>query len=93
MTPAEKQKIEEISKEFASGFEPSIPLNGSGWLIADPLSGYLNFVGHTNTPSQLPATEKHPQVLVLDFPDGSQFIPAGGDLKPLDERFHNYMWL
>lgn len=89
MTQTEKDTITQISKEFAAEFEPEIPLNGSAWLIVDPLSGYLNALGHTNTPHQFAATDKHPQVLLLEFPDGSQFIPAGADLKPVNEVFRN----
>ena len=33
----------EISKEFASGFKENIEsINGSGWLIVDPLSAFLS---------------------------------------------------
>lgn len=92
MTQERRDEITQIAKEFASGFEPDIPIAGSRWLIVDPLSGYLNAEGYKNEVSQLPANEHHPQVLILVFEDGSWFIPAGGDLKPLDARFENYMW-
>lgn len=32
-----------------------IKLNGSGWLIVDPLSGYLNFCGYEHKTLELPA--------------------------------------
>lgn len=47
MTSEEKREIVKISKSFASGFKDVIgPINGSGWLIVDPLSGWLNFLGY-----------------------------------------------
>ncbi len=95
MNEAEKKKITKIAKQFASGFKPDIPsINRSGWLIVDPLSGYLSAVeGIENKLQELPATEKHPQVLVMIFKDGTRFVPAGGDLKPLGESAHNWMWV
>jgi hypothetical protein len=85
-----KEEITRISKEFASAFGP---INGSGWLIVDPLSGYLNHIGHENKLDQLPATDKHPQVLIMTFKDGSQLIPAGGDLKKIHSEAENWMWI
>lgn len=94
MTPEQKKEITEISKSFASGMKEMIPeINGSGWLIADPLSGYLNHCGFENSLGQIPATKDYPQVLILTFKDGSQFIPAGGDLKKLFKEAENWMWL
>ena len=90
MTDEQEAEITRISKEFAAGFQDTIgPINGSGWLIVDPLSGYLNSIGYTHSLSQYPATKKRPQVLVLQFPDGSRFIPAGLDLH---KTFSNWMW-
>jgi len=81
MTETERQKITEISQEFASGFKNTVgEIKGSGWLIADPLSAYLNAIGYKNEVVQIPANEQHPQILILKFPDGLQFIPAGSDL-------------
>ncbi len=92
--PVNRIKITEIAKEFAEPFANTVgPINGSGWLIVDPLSGYLNMAGYTNTPMEYPANDKHPQVLVLEFEDGSRFIPAGADFKVFDPCFENYMWL
>ena len=94
MTDEQKKKISKISQSFARGFKEMFGnINGTGWLIVDPLSGYLNALGFENTLHQLPETDKHPQVLIMTFKDGSQFIPAGGDLKPLDKYFKNWMWL
>jgi len=31
--------------------------------------------------------------LILEFLDGSNFIPAGGDLKPVDIKSKNWMWI
>ena len=94
MTPEQKEEIVKIGVEFATGFHPDIPsINGSGWLIVDPLSGYLNALGFDNTPMQLPATEQHPQVLCLEFADKSVLIPAGLDLKAVMSEVENWMWL
>jgi hypothetical protein len=94
MTPEEKKVIEKISKQFAKGFKKDIGgIGGSSWLIVDPLSGYLNFVGHENELKQMPECEKHPLVLIMIFKDGTQFIPAGGDLKTLSSQFYNWMWI
>jgi hypothetical protein len=94
MTHEQKKEITKISKQFANGFKEIFgSINGTGWLIVDPLSGYLNAIGIENTPRQMPENEKHPQVLLLEFSDGSQFIPAGADLKPISEKFKNWMWL
>lgn len=91
---ATKDKITEIAKEFASGFKDTIgDIAGSGWLIVDPLSGYLNFIGYTNVLHQLPASEAHPQILIMTFDDGSKFVPAGSDLKKVDKQATDWMWL
>lgn len=91
MDKKQKEEIVRIGKEFAKDI--GMPLNGSGWLIVDPLSGYLNYAGHENKLHQIPANEKHPQVLIMTFKDGSQLIPAGGDLKPIHKDAKNWMWL
>lgn len=94
MTDKIKKHITEISQEFASGFKDTIgEIAGSGWLIVDPLSGYLNHIGYENTLSQLPETEEHPQVLIMTFSDGHQFIPSGSDLKAIDQRSEDWMWV
>lgn len=94
MDKATKKEIVKISKQFASGFKSSFgEINGTGWLIVDPLSGFLNSIGYENTPGEIPQKDNHPQVLILTFPDGSQLIPAGGDLKPLFKEAKNWMWL
>lgn len=94
MTKEEKDKIVNISKRFAKGFKSTIgSINGSGWLIVDPLSGYLNSIGYENELDQLKATDIYPQILIITFKDGSKLIPAGADLKPIDERAKNWMWL
>lgn len=92
LTDKDREDIKRISEEFASGFLPDIKINGSGWLIADPLSAYLNTLGYENTLSQIPESENNPLTLILTFSDGAQFIPAGKDLNHLDKRFKNYMW-
>lgn len=93
MTPELKQEIERISKEFARGFEPEIPsIKGSGMLIVDPLSAYLSFCGFENKLKQLPENDKHPLVLIIQFPDGTQFIPAGSDL-PSHLNTNDWLWI
>ena len=90
MNQKQKDEITAIAKEFTEGME--FPINGSGWLVVDPLSGYLNALGYKNVLSQIPSNNKHPLVLVMLF-EGGTFIPAGGDLKPLDEKFQNWIWI
>lgn len=89
-----KKEITKISKQFASAFKDTFGLNGgTGWLIVDPLSGYLNSIGYENKLDQIPSCEKHPQVLVITFNDGAKLIPSGKDLKPLHTKFKNWIWL
>ncbi len=92
MTEKQKEEITEIAKQFVSGFG-DIELNGSGWLIVDPLSAYLGALGYENKLEQMRASNQHPQVLIMTFKDGSKFIPAGGDLTKLHKGFKNYHWL
>lgn len=92
MTPKEKFDIEQITKEFIKGLR--FELNGSGWLIADPLAGYLNFCGFKNTLQEIPAKDGKPQILIIVFSDGSQFVPAGEDFKHHGfSDAKNYMWI
>ena len=94
MTTKQKEEITQISKEFASGFKPDIDqISGSGWLIVDPLSAYLKACGYNHTLGELPACDKHVQVLVMRFKDGSQFIPAGSDLKMIYSQATDWMWI
>lgn len=95
MTQEEKKEIVKISKSFANGFKSTIgSINGSGWLIVDPLSAYLNAIGYENKPFQLPEKEgERPQILFLEFKDGSKLVPAGGDLKKRFPEAKNWMWL
>lgn len=91
MTIEEKKQVTKISQQFAKGL--GIPLAGSGWLIVDPLSAYLNVCGFENKLDQLPANDKHPQVLIMTFKDGSIFIPAGKDLQPVQPESKNWIWV
>lgn len=94
MTTEQKLKIQEISKSFASCFKDTIgEIAGSGWLIVDPLSGYLNFLGHENVPKELPSCDKHGQILILEFSAGTQFIPAGSDLKAIHPGATDWLWI
>ena len=94
MTKEVKKEISKISQSFARGFKDMFPsINGSGWFIVDPLSAYLNACGFENTCQQMPESDKHGKVLIITFKDGSQFIPAGADLKPINEKFKNWMWI
>ena len=89
-----KEEILEISIEFASGFKDTVgQIAGSGWLIVDPLSGYLNAIGINNTLEQLPANDDHGLVLIMTFEDGSKLIPAGSDLKKVFPFAINWMWI
>ena len=98
MNQKQKDKITKISKEFFSGFsEMTDSINGTGAIIVDPLSGYLNFTGYPNTPKAFDATENSPLILMLVFEDGSCFVPAGEDLKGIahkgkEDLLTNWMW-
>lgn len=92
MSIEQREEITKISKEFANEFKDTIgEIAGSGWLIVDPLSGYLNFCGFENTLQQIPANEHHPLVLFITFSDGSKFIPAGSDLPIIDSK--DWAWI
>lgn len=91
MTQQEQTKITKLSKEFVEAM--GLGINGTGWMVVDPLSGFLSMLGHENKLFQIPETKEHPQVLVMQFKDGSQFIPAGADLKPLNSKFKNWIWI
>lgn len=91
MTQEDKAEIERISKEFAEGVSPTAPIAGSGWLIVDPLSGYLTVCGFDHTCAELPACDEHPQILVLTFEDGTRFIPAGSDFP--HDNSTDWMWI
>lgn len=93
MNQEQKDNITRISKQFADGMREFTEINGSEWLIVDPLSGLLNELGYKNTCSQIPRCPEHPQVLILVFEDGTQFIPAGGDLAPKIKGSENWMWI
>lgn len=92
MEDKQKKEIEHISKQFASEFKNEIGgIAGSGWLIVDPLCGYLNFMGHGNTVQHLEANSSHPQILIITFTDGTQFIPAGSDMPVKGAK--DWMWI
>lgn len=94
MTDNQKAEITVISKEFSEPFyEMFEDINKGGWLIVDPLSGYLNFCGFENKLHQISATEKNPLILIMTFKDGCQFIPQGADLKHVDKGAENWMWI
>lgn len=92
MTDQERNEITIIAKEFASAFKDTIgEISGSGWLIVDPLSGYLDFAGFKHELAQIPANDQHPQILFMTFDDGWQFIPAGSDLPHPDAK--DWIWV
>ena len=94
MVNEQKKEITKISQQFANGFKDTFKsINNTGWLIVDPLSAYLNSIGFENKLYQIPACEKHPMVLVMTFKDGSKFIPAGSDLKAIDPKAKNWLWI
>ena len=94
MKDEDKKLITKISKQFTGWFKGTFDsINGTGWLIVDPLSGYLNACGFENKLSQYPANDKHVQVLIMTFKDGTQFIPAGKDLSEISPKMKNWMWL
>lgn len=90
MTKEQKTQIVKISKSFAKGIGE---INGSCWLVVDPLSAYLNAFDFQNEIKQIPQTSEHPQVLIMIFKDGSTLVPAGADLKPINDKAKNWMWL
>jgi len=89
MTEERRLEIETACRDFASGFD--WPIAGSGWLIVDPMSGFLNASGIKNTLQQIRQTDNNPQVLIMTFEDGSILIPAGSDLKK--EGLKDWMWI
>ena len=92
MTEEKRNEITEISKEFAKGFKPDISsIAGSGWLIVDPLSAYLNAVGFENTLQQMPENEEYPIILIMTFKDGAKFCPAGSDLPVKGAK--DWLWI
>lgn len=84
-----REEITKISKEFAEGL--GIEITGSGWLVVDPLSGYLNACGFKNTLHHLPETDERPLILIMQFEDGSKFVPSGSDI-PI-EGATNWLWI
>jgi hypothetical protein len=53
MIIAQQKEITRISKEFAEPFYETFGgINQTGWLIVDPLAGYLNFCGFENKVTQ-----------------------------------------
>lgn len=76
-----EQEITRISKEFAQGLTGNTQtIAGTGALIVDPLSAYLNNLGYKNTLKQLPANHERTLILVMEFEGGATFIPAGSDM-------------
>ena len=90
MTIHDRNEIERISKAFASGFI-DIPIKGSGMMIVDPLSAHLSLMGYKNKLHQLPENDTRPLILIMEFPDGTQFIPAGSDI-PID-GVKDWLWI
>lgn len=84
-----KEEITNWCKEFASGFDWSI--NEGGWLIVDPMSGFLQQMGVDHKLMAIEERGNQPQILVLVFPDGSKFIPQGKDLIGV-KGAKNWMW-
>jgi|GEM_PF-1869189 hypothetical protein len=99
LTLEQKNEITKISQQFAEGLKDTCgDINGSGWLIVDPLSAYLSVSGYDNELHQIPATDKNPLILIMTFKDDSQFIPAGKDLAYLGDeaelkKAENWIWL
>lgn len=94
LTDEKKKEITKISKQFTKGILGNLSINGTGWVVADPLSAYLNFLGYENTLKQIPENGKQPQVLILEFKDGSMFIPAGKDMSnSLKRDVKNFTWI
>ena len=92
MTSKQKLEIENISKSFAMQFEDTVgEISESGWLIVDPLSGYLNFCGFDNELHEIPKRGKQQQILIMTFKDGTRFIPAGSKL-PI-EGATDWLWI
>ncbi len=94
MTVDQQKEITDISKKFAASFKNDIgDISGSVWLILDPLSAYLNSCGFDNKLYEIPSKNGMPQILIMEFKDGSKFIPAGSDLKLVHKDAKNWMWL
>lgn len=96
MTAELRTEITRISKEFFYGSLPEKTfgrIDGTGILVVDPLSGYLNMLGYRHEISQIPPMGNRPIVLILAFPGGWQFIPAGKDLSFYVPNYDNWMWV
>lgn len=89
----ERLEIVKISKEFTKGILGNEDIEGTSWVVADPLSAYLSSVGYENMLGQIPHPETKEPVLIMTFPDGSRFIPAGKDLISIYEHAENFMWV
>ncbi len=90
----QKKEINKISQSFSKGFKGLFGgINNSGWMIVDPLCAYLQACGYECELMELPVSDNHPQVLMIVFENGQKFIPAGADLKNINSKFKNWMWL
>lgn len=81
MKEINRGEITQISKDFAKGMFGSEPIGGLSVLLTDPLAGYLSFLGFENKVFQVPHPIDKTPVLIIEFSDGSRFIPTGSDLS------------
>jgi hypothetical protein len=93
MNTEQKNEITKISKGFADGMLEGAPIDGTSWMVVDPLAGYLSCLGYENTLSQIPHPVDGTPVLIIEFKDGAKFMPTGKDLQTLHQDFDNYQWL
>jgi len=89
MLQEQKDQIERISKDFVKGL--GIEIKGSTFLAVDPLAGYLDFIGYPNAINQIPETADRPLILIIEFQDGTQFVPAGSDIPV--EGSKDWLWI
>lgn len=89
-----RKEITKISKEFADAMLEGESIDGTSWLVVDPLSGFLNAAGYKNELHSIPnPKDKNEVVLVMTFECGDQFIPTGKDLESKFPGIDNYFWL
>ena len=92
----EREEIAKTAKEFFLRYEGKYgTINEAGWLVVEPISDMLNLLGHKNRAYPYHSkNEKLPNaVYVIEFENGSKFVPQGADLKQIYHDAKNWMWI
>jgi len=94
MLESEKKHVIELSKPFMFQSKPpvkSISILASRYLIFQKLSVYLNQVCFKNSLKELPKNNKRPEILVIEFEDGTKLIPSHSDFT--QEGVKDWIWI